>query len=157
MRVDDHLGVRFLRVWNDVDRVFGPAVGHGQAQVASTTRIPIRKDVSTASGVYVPPNTTMPRDTVDITVTPLTLPTDTMPIEWYVATGTTCSTVDVSAATAVSIKTNLYDPTMMISPDSAKIIALCAVPGQIGSASIMAAAAMVLFLFMETPRCFGCD
>jgi len=99
----------------------------------------------------------MPRDTVDITVTPLTLPTDTMPIEWYVATGTTCSTVDVSAATAVSIKTNLYDPTMMISPDSAKIIALCAVPGQIGSASIMAAAAMVLFLFMETPRCFGCD
>src|SRR5882672_6856307 len=105
----------------------------GQAQVASTKRIPIRKDVSTASGVYVPPDTTMAKDTVDITVTPLVLPSDTMPIEWYVATGTTCSTVDVSAAKAVSIKTNLYDPAMMITPDSAKIIALCAVPGQIGS------------------------
>ena len=52
---------------------------------------------------------------------------------WYKATGKTCSTVDATAAKEVNIKTDLYKPGMMISPDSAKIIALCAVPGQIGS------------------------
>jgi len=53
--------------------------------------------------------------------------------EWYRATGTTCSSVDVAKANISKIKTDLYDPKTMISPDSAKIIALCAVPGQIGS------------------------
>ncbi|MGH7618368.1 MAG: PepSY domain-containing protein [Gemmatimonadaceae bacterium] len=52
---------------------------------------------------------------------------------WYHATGKVCSTVDVAAARAVQIKTDRYDGKTMISPDSAKIIALCAVPGQIGS------------------------
>ena len=55
------------------------------------------------------------------------------PEEWYLATGTTCSSVDVSAAKSVEIKTDKYDAATMISPDSAKMIALCAVPGQIGS------------------------
>jgi Peptidase propeptide and YPEB domain len=55
------------------------------------------------------------------------------PEEWYLATGTTCSSVDVSAAKSVEIKTDKYDAATMISPDSAKTIALCAVPGQIGS------------------------
>jgi uncharacterized membrane protein YkoI len=49
------------------------------------------------------------------------------------ATGTVCSSVDVNAARAAKIKTDKYDAATMISPDSAKIIALCAVPGQIGS------------------------
>src|SRR5262249_23928706 len=40
---------------------------------------------------------------------------------------------DVSAAKEVSIKTDLYDANKMISPDRAKLIALCVVPGQIGS------------------------
>jgi hypothetical protein len=53
--------------------------------------------------------------------------------EWYRATGNTCSSVDVAKANMANIKTDLYDPKTMISPDSAKIIALCAVPGQIGS------------------------
>jgi uncharacterized membrane protein YkoI len=57
--------------------------------------------------------------------------------EWYVPTGRTCSTVDVGAAHDVSIKTELYK-TGMISPDSAKVIALCAVPGQIGSGEMEA-------------------
>jgi hypothetical protein len=55
------------------------------------------------------------------------------PDEWYRATGTICSSVDVSAAKSVEIKTDKYDAATMISPDSAKMIALCAVPGQIGS------------------------
>jgi uncharacterized membrane protein YkoI len=53
--------------------------------------------------------------------------------EWYKATGKVCSTVDMKAAAAAKIKTDKYQPSTMISPDSAKIIALCAVPGQIGS------------------------
>jgi hypothetical protein len=53
--------------------------------------------------------------------------------EWYVPSGTVCSTVDRNAAAAVKIKADKYDAKTMISPDSAKIVALCAVPGQIGS------------------------
>jgi hypothetical protein len=53
--------------------------------------------------------------------------------EWYTPTGPVCSTVDVSAAHAAKIKADKYTPSTMISPDSAKVIALCAVPGQIGS------------------------
>lgn len=53
---------------------------------------------------------------------------------WYVPMTNTCSSVDVSAARSVTIKTDkYYTATTMISPDSAKLIALCAVPGQIGS------------------------
>jgi len=53
--------------------------------------------------------------------------------EWYKAMGKTCSTVDVTAAKSIKIKADLYNAATMISPDSAKLIALCAVPGQIGS------------------------
>jgi hypothetical protein len=53
--------------------------------------------------------------------------------EWYTPTGTVCGSVDVSAARAAKIKTDKYNASTMISPDSAKVIALCAVPGQIGS------------------------
>ena len=54
--------------------------------------------------------------------------------EWYVPTDRICSTTDVSAARSVAIKTDkYYNASTMISPDSAKLTALCAVPGQIGS------------------------
>jgi uncharacterized membrane protein YkoI len=53
--------------------------------------------------------------------------------EWYKATGKVCSTVDMKASTDAKIKADKYDSKTMISPDSAKLIALCAVPGQIGS------------------------
>jgi uncharacterized membrane protein YkoI len=53
--------------------------------------------------------------------------------EWYRPGPTACTTTDISAAKAVQIKTDLYDSTRMISPDRAKLVALCAVPGQIGS------------------------
>ena len=88
-----------------------------QAQDTSQARIPIKKDVKTsvASGVVATPAM------------------DTLTWEWYVPTGTTCSSVDANAARAVSIKSDLYQAGTMISPDSAKVVALCAVPGQIGS------------------------
>jgi uncharacterized membrane protein YkoI len=53
--------------------------------------------------------------------------------EWYRPSGTVCSNVDVEEARTIRINTDLYDPATMVSPDSAKMIALCAVPGQIGS------------------------
>lgn len=53
--------------------------------------------------------------------------------EWYKAMGKTCSTTDVTAAKSVAIKTDKYNAATMISADSAKLIALCAVPGQIAS------------------------
>ena len=53
--------------------------------------------------------------------------------EWYKATGKTCSTTDVTAAKSVAIKTDKYNKATMISPDSAKLIALCVVHGQITS------------------------
>src|SRR5262245_22144998 len=58
------------------------------------------------------------------------------PDEWYKASGKTCSTTDVTAAKSIEIKTEGYNAQTMISPDSAKLIALCAVPGQIGSGEL---------------------
>jgi hypothetical protein len=97
-----------------------------QAQVTSATRIPVTKEApttGTASGTLYTPDTTYTGYT--------TMP-DTV-AQWYTPTGTTCSTVDPAAAGAVQIKSDMYDANTMISPDSAKIVALCAVPGQIGS------------------------
>jgi uncharacterized membrane protein YkoI len=97
-------------------------VGAVSAQAQDTTsskRIRVTKDTAKQAAGAV--------------VTPLN-EFDTLSMEWYTPTGTTCSTVDVSAARAVTIKSDLYTPGgTMISPDSAKVIALCAVPGQIGS------------------------
>jgi hypothetical protein len=76
---------------------------------------------------------------VDTTSSYYTLP-DTF--TYYRPLATTCSSVDVNAARGVAIKSNLYDPNTMISPDSAKIIALCAVPGQIGSGEMNVANGM---------------
>ena len=51
------------------------------------------------------------------------------PEDWYMATGTICGSVDLTAAKSVEVKTDLYNRATMISPDSAKLLALCAVPG----------------------------
>lgn len=100
-----------------------------QAQDTSQTRIRVQKDVTTgtASGVVATPAATN------------TFAMDTLNMIWYLPTGTTCSSVDANAARAVQIKSDLYQTGSMISPDSAKIIALCAVPGQIGSGEMNAA------------------
>jgi peptidase YpeB-like protein len=92
-------------------------VASAQAQSSSETRIRVQKDVPmTASG-----------EVIDYVAEARVAP------EWYRPAGTTCSSVDVQEARTIQIKTDLYDPATMISPDSAKMIALCVVPGQIGS------------------------
>jgi len=75
-----------------------------------------------------------PKDSTKVTITTSNGDLDTLTIEWYVPTGSVCSSVDVSKAKDVTIKSDLYKADAgMISPDSAKLVALCAVPGQIGS------------------------
>lgn len=98
----------------------GAVTAQAQDTTSSQSRIRVTKDTGkTAAGKLV---------------TPRSDALDTLSMEWYTPTGTTCSSVDVSAARAVTIKSDLYTPGgTMISPDSAKVIALCAVPGQIGS------------------------
>jgi hypothetical protein len=112
--------------------VFAGSIAAQAQSATSTQRIPVRKDIpaatttGSASGTLANPTaSTMPADTL--------LGTDTLMTEWYRPTGTTCSNVDVHAAHAVNIKSDKYDAATMISPDSAKLVALCAVPGQIGS------------------------
>ena len=56
--------------------------------------------------------------------------------DYYMATGNTCSSVDVSAASKVQIKADGYNSSTMISADSAKLLALCAVPGQVTSGEL---------------------
>lgn len=96
----------------------------GQAQTTSTTRIGIHKDYTGSAGgsLATTPDTAY-----------MYSPDSIRAVYYSPATSTTCSSVDASAARAVSIKTDMYDASSMISPDSAKFIALCAVPGQIGS------------------------
>jgi uncharacterized membrane protein YkoI len=92
-------------------------VASAQAQSTSEARIRVQKDVPMTVG----------GESVDYVADARLAP------EWYRPAGTACSSVDVQEARNIQIKTDLYDPATMISPDSAKMIALCAVPGQIGS------------------------
>jgi uncharacterized membrane protein YkoI len=93
-----------------------------EAQSTSDTRIRVQKDVyMTASG------------DVGFTDADVDLEEARLAREWYRPGGTVCSSVDMAEVRRVSIESDLYNPSTMISPDSAKMIALCAVPGQIGS------------------------
>ncbi len=94
------------------------AVSAAAQGTTSDTRIRVQKDVAVSARGDV--------STADITEARTAQ-------EWYRPAATTCSSVDVQEARTIQIKTDLYDPATMISPDSAKLIALCAVPGQIGS------------------------
>jgi hypothetical protein len=96
--------------------LIGAAGAQAQYTPASDTRIRVQKDLPmTAEG------------DVDFIADARLAP------EWYRPAGTTCTAVDVTEARTIQIKSDLYDAATMISPDSAKMIALCAVPGQIGS------------------------
>lgn len=98
--------------------LIGVAGAQAQYTPASDTRIRVQKDAPmTAEG-------SVRTDYIaDARLAP----------EWYRPAATTCSSVDVQEARTIQIKSDLYEPATMISPDSAKMIALCAVPGQIGS------------------------
>ena len=98
-----------------------------QAQyTTSDTRIRVQKDVymTSAGDIVFPPTTDA--DIAEARAAG----------EWYRFTGTTCAGVDPAELRAASIESDLYVPGQMISPDSAKVIALCAVPGHIGSSDM---------------------
>jgi uncharacterized membrane protein YkoI len=96
-----------------------------EAQYASDTRIRVQKDVYTSQGdIYFAPGTDAD------------LAAARTAGEWYRFSGTTCSGVDQEELREATIESDLYVPGQMISPDSAKVIALCAVPGNIGSSDM---------------------
>jgi uncharacterized membrane protein YkoI len=95
-----------------------------QAQATSEQRIPIQKDVQMSSGGDV--QLTSSADSADIAAARASG-------NWYRPSSTACSNMDLGEAANVQMKTDLYDSATMIAPDSAKKIALCAIPGQIGS------------------------
>jgi uncharacterized membrane protein YkoI len=102
--------------------MIGALGAQAQNTPASDTRIRVQKDMMTAEGdVAFAPN--LEGDIADARLAR----------EWYRPTGTSCAGVDLEDARTVSIESDLYNSQTMISPDSAKVIALCAVPGQIGS------------------------
>jgi|SRR4051812_4665876 uncharacterized membrane protein YkoI len=94
-----------------------------QAQTTSDQHIPIRKDMSSSGEVQLTPSAS---DSADIAAARLAG-------DWYRPSSTACSNVSLGEAANVQMQTNLYDAATMISPDSAKKVALCAIPGQIGS------------------------
>ncbi len=99
--------------------------GIAQAQTTTTSdqHIPVRKDMSSAGEVQLTPSAS---DSADIAAARTAG-------NWYRPSSTSCSNMDLGEAANVQMQTSLYDPATMIAPDSAKKIALCAIPGQIGS------------------------
>jgi len=95
-----------------------------QAQATSDQRIPMHKDMQMSSSGDV--QLTSSADSADIAAARTSG-------NWYRPSSTACSNMDLGEAASVQMKTDLYDPATMISPDSAKKVALCAIPGQIGS------------------------
>jgi uncharacterized membrane protein YkoI len=93
-----------------------------QYTTASDTRIRVQKDVYLSEG-DVAFDANIDSDIAAARLAP----------EWYRPTGTTCSGVDMEEVRRASIDADLYDPQTMISPEQAKITALCVVPGHIGS------------------------
>jgi len=97
--------------------------GAAQAQATSDQRIPMHKDTQMSSGG-------------DVVLTPSADSADIAAARaggyWFKAPSS-CMSTSLGEAANVQMKTDLYDSATMISPDMAKRVALCAVPGQIGS------------------------
>jgi uncharacterized membrane protein YkoI len=102
--------------------VMGIAGAQAQVTATSDTRIRVQKDVYLSGGdVEWSPN--LDADIAEARTAR----------EWYRPSGTVCSGVNMEDVRQGDVDADLYNPSTMISPDSAKAIALCAVPGQIGS------------------------
>jgi hypothetical protein len=112
----------------------GGAANTAVAQVTSTTRIPITKDAGTAT-----------TSTTSTTSNGTVSSTSSGDIDWTGPLGYTlrpggnavyCAPNDAAEVARVQIKTDNYNSATMISPEQAKAVALCAVPGQLSSGSI---------------------
>lgn len=98
------------------------AAAQAQTTTTSDRHIPVRKDMSSTGEVQLTPSAA---DSADIAAA-------RAGGYWYRAPSR-CSTMDLGEAAKVQMNTSMYDSATMISPDMAKRVALCAVPGQIGS------------------------
>jgi uncharacterized membrane protein YkoI len=106
--------------------LLGAVGAQAQYTPASDSRIRVQKDVyMTSSG-----DVAFARN-VDADIAEARMARD-----WYRFSGTTCRGVDPEEVRTATIESDLFAPGTMISPDSAKVIALCAVPGHIGSSDM---------------------
>jgi hypothetical protein len=106
----------------------GGAVNIAVAQ-ASTTRIPISKDGGTVSTTSSGTVSSMSSGDIDWNG----------PLGYTLRPGGNavyCAPNDAAEVARVQIKTDNYNSATMISPEQAKALALCAVPGQLASGSI---------------------
>ncbi|HWJ44561.1 MAG: hypothetical protein HOQ17_05080 [Gemmatimonadaceae bacterium] len=104
----------------------GGAVNTAVAQSTSDRRIPISKDAGTTT-------------TSNGTVSSMSDIDFTGPLGYRLRPGRSavyCGANDAAEVARVQIKTDNYNSTTMISPEQAKAVALCAVPGQLSSGSI---------------------
>jgi uncharacterized membrane protein YkoI len=99
------------------------AAAQAQATTTSDRHIPVHKDMSSAGEVQLTPSAA---DSADIAAA-------RAGGYWYRPSSSSCSNMSLGEAANVQMQTSMYDPATMIAPDSAKKIALCAIPGQIGS------------------------
>jgi uncharacterized membrane protein YkoI len=102
--------------------LIGAVGAEAQYTPTSDTRIRVQKDVYIAQG-DVEWSSNLDADIAEARAAR----------EWWRPTGTTCARVDMEELRHGEVDADLYNPSTMISPDSAKLVALCAVPGQIGS------------------------
>jgi hypothetical protein len=109
----------------------GGAANTAVAQVSSTTRIPITKDAGTATTSTTSNGRVSSTSSGDIDFTG--------PLGYTLRRGGNaiyCAPNDAAEVARVQIKTDNYNSATMISPEQAKAVALCAVPGQLASGSI---------------------
>ena len=99
------------------------AAAQAQTPTTSDQRIPVRKDMSSSGDVQLTPSAA---DSADIAAA-------RAGGYWFRPGANSCSNIDLGEAAKVQMKTDLYNSATMIAPDTAKKIALCAIPGQIGS------------------------
>jgi hypothetical protein len=111
--------------------------------------LPIRKDTS-------PPPTSSTTTTTTTTTTTLS----SGEIDWNGPLGYTlrpgsapvfCAPGDPAEVAKIAIKSDLYAPGTMISPDQAKALALCAVPGQLASGEMKLANGRPVYLIDVLP------
>jgi len=112
-----------MKRWLNLTVALVLAGGAAQAQATSEQRIPVSKDTQMSSGgdVVLTPSA----DSADIAAARAS--------GYWFRAPSSCRTMDLGDNANVQLKTDLYDSATMISPDMAKRVALCAVPGQIGS------------------------
>jgi hypothetical protein len=109
--------------------------GTALAQASSGSGIPVTKDRPAPTSTTGSTNTSTTTSTTTTTTSNGDIDWNG-PLGYSLRPGSTpvyCAANDPTEVAKIAIKSDLYTPATMISPEQAKALALCAVPGQISS------------------------